>query len=156
MIAFCRFAPISAPLLLADETPNLVKLDTRDLKAVDSAVMEIDCAESDAGRKPHDRIAMNARHALNGTNARAFAERADDGALLVKRKDIHGANPWSRGSARERDSGKSPTDLIYNQNGQSSRGQIRGWRSGAGVLEHLGPAYSGSWGARIRTGIAAL
>ena len=69
---------------------------------MDCAVVELDRAHADAGSKAHDSIPMNAGHALDGANACAFGKRADDGALLIKGKNVHGARSLQLGDGPTR------------------------------------------------------
>jgi hypothetical protein len=56
-------------------------------------IMELDRAETDAGGKAHDCIAVNAGEPLS-PNATAFGESGYDVNLLVLRKNVHdGPNP---------------------------------------------------------------
>lgn len=83
----------AAALLLADEGPRLVQLETRDLETMDRPVVKLDRAEADASGETHDRIAMGAGQALSRADGTALSEGTDDGDLLLERKDVHGANP---------------------------------------------------------------
>ena len=52
---------------------------------------------TDTAAKPHDRVAVNAGHALDGADAHAPGEGGNDFNLLVAAKDVHDrANPSLR------------------------------------------------------------
>jgi hypothetical protein len=64
-------------ILFADVAPNLVQFQTFAGKIAHRDIHDTGASLSDANAQPHDRIPMNARHALNGANAGAFGQRRD-------------------------------------------------------------------------------
>ena len=52
---------------------------------MDRPIVELDCAEADARRETHDRIAMNAGQSLDRADATSLGQGSDNGDLLVKR-----------------------------------------------------------------------
>ena len=63
---------------LADESPDFIHLQSFARQVAQFGIHQSGAALADTNAKPHDRIAMNARHAFDGADARAFAEIAND------------------------------------------------------------------------------
>src|SRR5258708_3599123 len=55
-------------LLLADEAPCLIHLDTSDLEVAHCAVVQRGATHTDASAEPHDGVTVNAGQALDGTD----------------------------------------------------------------------------------------
>ena len=87
-VAHVHVVGFDALVLLADEGPKLVELDRRNVEVAEIVVMQAVASYTDANTKAHDRVAVNAREAFDGTNAHALGQSADDGDLLVKRKNV--------------------------------------------------------------------
>ena len=76
-------------LLLADERPKFVALDTTDPQADHDAVVQLGTAATDLGPQSHDRVAVYAGHPFGGADAQAFGQTTDDRNLLIARNDVH-------------------------------------------------------------------
>ena len=79
------------PLLLADERPQFVQLQTANPQADHHAVMQLGTAAPDASAKAHDRVAVDASQPLDSPDAHSFGQATDDLNLLVPRKEAHNA-----------------------------------------------------------------
>ena len=64
---------------------------------MDGAIVKLDRAETNASGEAHDRVAMDAGQALDRANRTALSQGADDGDLLIERKNIHGARSLELG-----------------------------------------------------------
>ncbi|WP_454645889.1 hypothetical protein [Bradyrhizobium liaoningense] len=65
-------------LLLADVSPNLVKLDAAAAHANHHAVVKFGTAAPNALAKAHDGVAVDAGKALSGADALAFGEAGNN------------------------------------------------------------------------------
>ena len=87
-----------AALLLADKSPDFVKLDAVHLQIAHKRAVQFGAAFADTDAKAHDGVAVNAGQALGRADADALSESGDDVSLLVAGKNVcHGANPYAAG-----------------------------------------------------------
>jgi len=116
------------------------------MEGMDSAIMKFDRTKADACGESHDRIAINAGQALSCTNAAAFSQSETTAICRSIGRIFIGANPmfWT---GRERRLWKVGTADGMCLIRSKLPGPIWGWRSGAGVLEHLGPTDYGFLGS---------
>jgi len=82
-----------AVILLADVGPNLIALDGAGGDVLDRIFHDGHAVVADADQQSHDGVAMDASHALDGTDRTALGEGGDDLNLLIAGQDVHGANP---------------------------------------------------------------
>src|SRR6266487_264153 len=76
------------PLFFADESPHLIELQIAAGQIAHLGIQQSSASLPHAHAKPHDRIAVNARHALNRANAGTFGQCSDDRDLLVCAEDV--------------------------------------------------------------------
>lgn len=69
-------------LLHADEAPRFVQLDNLAVQRAETFVHDLSATFTHADAKAHDRVTMDARHALNASDAVAFAKHGDGYGFL--------------------------------------------------------------------------
>src|SRR5581483_1443840 len=75
-------------LFLADKAPNLIHLQTSARQVTHLLIHQGRATLPNLHAKPHDRIPMNASHALHRTDARPLRKGRDDCDLLVGIEDV--------------------------------------------------------------------
>lgn len=84
------------PLLFADVGPCLIHFNPAHVQATHELVVEGGATVPDPGSKAHDGIAVDAGKPLGRPDGASFGKSANDLNLLVKRENVHRANPWVR------------------------------------------------------------
>ncbi len=94
LVAFGRdLMGLHVLLLLADEGPHLVQLETVDPDANHDAVVKLEAAATDTQSQGGDGLAVDARDPRGGSDAHALSQGGNDLNLLFASENVHGIEP---------------------------------------------------------------